>query len=306
MTVDQWLKHATETLGQACIGSARLDSLLLLSDELGVDKAWLLAHGQTELATTHIARLTPLLARRESREPIAYIRGTQEFYGRNFSVTPDVLIPRPETEAIIETFAELPVATSSTVIDVGTGSGAIAITIKLQHPRLRVIATDISQAALDVAAANAGRLEADIELRQGSLLAPMLDQPQLAPMPPEQHLRSPQTEPLLAARAVVKGASVPVEVIIANLPYVDRSWARSPETDYEPPLALFAKDGGLALITKLLHQASSHVATNGYLLLEADPEQHDAISELAANRGFRHIDTKDYCLSFQKKPGAAK
>lgn len=264
MTIQRWLIDATNTLVEAGIPSARLDALILLSDELGQTKAQILAHDDELLNQEQFDNLEMKLQRRTAREPMAYIRGHQEFYGREFAVTPDVLIPRPETEALIELLETLDVEPLSTLVDIGTGSGAIAITAKLEHPAWHVIATDVSTEALAVAKTNAANLDADISLRRGALLEPLTE---------------------------------PADVIAANLPYVDQAWERSsPETDYEPALALFADNNGLQLIYDLLDQVPGVLTDNGYVLLEADPEQHDAIISYARAKGLQHVVTADYIV----------
>lgn len=264
MTIQKWLIDATTTLVEAGVPSARLDALILLSDELGQTKAQLLAHDDETLSQEQFDSLEMKLQRRTAREPMAYIRGHQEFYGRDFVVTPNVLIPRPETETLIELLETLDVEQLPTLADIGTGSGTIAITAKLEHPDWHVIATDVSEDALAVARDNAARLEADIAFTQGSLLHAL---------------------------------SEPVDIIAANLPYVDRAWERfSPETDYEPALALFADNSGLQLIYDLLDQSSDLLNENGHILLEADPEQHDAILSYAKTKSLRHVQTEGYIV----------
>lgn len=264
MTIQRWLIDATNTLVEAGISSPRLDALILLSDELGQTKAQLLAHDDELLSQEQFDNLEMKLQRRTAREPMAYIRGHQEFYGRDFVVTPNVLIPRPETETLIELLDTLDIGQLPTLVDIGTGSGAIAVTAKLEHPSWQVIATDVSPEALSIASTNAARLGADVAFIAGSLLEP------------------------------IEGT---VDIIAANLPYVDQAWERfSPETDYEPALALFADNSGLQLIYDLLDQAPDALRDNGFILLEADPEQHDAIVSYASTKGLRHITTRDYAV----------
>lgn len=264
MTIQRWLIDATTTLVEAGVPSARLDALVLLSDELGQTKAQLLAHDDESLSQEQFDSLEMKLQRRTAREPIAYIRGHQEFYGRDFALTPEVLIPRPETETLVELLETLDVEQLPTLVDIGTGSGAIAITAKLEHPDWHVIATDVSEGALDVARDNASRLGADVSFLSGSLLEALAE---------------------------------PVDIIAANLPYVDQAWERfSPETDYEPALALFADNNGLQLIYDLLDQAPSYLNENGFILLEADPEQHDAIISYAKTKSLQHITTEGYIV----------
>jgi release factor glutamine methyltransferase len=261
MTYREWLHQSATTLQHAGIESARLDALVLLCDELSQGKAWIIAHDELDLTAAQQRSLDAKLARRQKRVPLAYIRSTQEFYGHSFVVTPDVLIPRPETESLIELLGSLHLAKDSTITDIGTGSGAIAITVKLKHPSYHVIATDVGAEALRIATNNAHQLHAQVNFRQGNLLEPM---------------------------------DRPIDCIIANLPYVDSTWERSPETDYEPSLALFANDHGLQLICQLLTQAPQHLNTPGYIILEADPKQHPTIIELAAAHGFDHLSTNGY------------
>lgn len=268
MTGRDFIKSATAALHDAGVTSARLDTLVLLGDELQRDKAWLLAHDDAYLTEQQVANLTDKLTRRIRREPLAYIRGYQEFYGREFMVTPDVLIPRPETEAIIEMLTQLPQASGITLADIGTGSGTIAITAKLEHPGWKVVATDLSPKALAIARQNAERLKAVISFEVGNLLEPLRQ---------------------------------PIDILVANLPYVDPAWERdSPETDSEPAIALFAEDNGLELIYTLLKQSPSHLRGDGYVLLEADPQQHPAIIRRAAEYGYKLAKAKDYCLCFKK------
>ncbi|HSX28068.1 MAG TPA: peptide chain release factor N(5)-glutamine methyltransferase [Candidatus Saccharimonadales bacterium] len=254
INLHKWLHQATSSLQQAGVTSARLDALVLLADELGTNKAWVLAHPDEALSPQQLTRLADKLTRRAQRMPMAYIRGHQEFYGREFVVTPQVLIPRPESEALVDSLLTLPRTAHDTLLDVGTGSGALAITTKLERPDLHVMATDVSADALKVARQNATNLKADVSF---------------------------------AIRDLLHGvAAHSLTYIVANLPYVARSWERSAETNFEPALALFADDDGLALITTLIAQATQALSPKGWLLLEADPRQHTRIAELAKQHGF--------------------
>jgi release factor glutamine methyltransferase len=267
MTIAQWLQDAADKFKKAGIQSHRLDAELLLCNVLGRERPYLHAHGDETIAAPQTRQANEHLKRREQRTPLAYILGHKEFYGHEFAVTPYVLIPRPETESLIECIEGLGLPPEFRFADIGTGSGAIAITLKLNQPKRQVFATDVSPEALAVAQENARNLGADVIFLQGDLTKP---------------LRS------------------PVDMIVANLPYVDPDWERSPETDFEPKLALFAEHHGLALIEKLIQQAPERLAANGYLLLEADPEQHDAIINLAEPSGLRHIRTEDYSVLLQR------
>jgi release factor glutamine methyltransferase len=263
-TVAAFFRKATRKLTEAGIPTARLDTLVLLADTLKQDKGWSLAHPEHELTDEQSKLLNEQLAKRAKRTPLAYIRGQQEFYGRDFAVNPDVLIPRPETEQIIEQLKAL-APKKGTLLDVGTGSGAIAITAALELPHLTVEACDISPAAMQVAKQNADALKAPISFFESDLL---------------------------------QNASGTYDMIAANLPYVDESWERSPETNAEPALALFAADHGLALIHELVNQAPNHLIKDGYLLLEANPRQHKAITESAHQ--FTPKTTDGFILVLQK------
>ncbi len=254
LTIQAWLAGATHQLAAADIPSAKLDAELLLADALGRDRTWLVAHATDPLTEGVISTVVKGLERRLAREPIAYIRGHQAFYGRDFLVTPDCLIPRPETETLI-TIAKSLLLPGDKVLDIGTGSGCIAISIALECPTARVDAIDVSAAALYVAQRNVEQLAATVTLTEQ-------DFTQMADV----------TEPY--------------SLIVANLPYVDEQWERSPETAYEPAVALFADEDGLELIFTLLRQAPQLLRASGHLLLEADKRQHDTIIDFAVAAGW--------------------
>lgn len=264
MTVDHWLQQTTSAFVGVGITTARLDAQVLLSDALQKNKAWLLAHGDHILNERTLAVLQIQIVRRAAREPLAYIRGHAEFYGRDFTVTPNVLIPRPETEALIDYLKALHPKQSQRLLDVGTGSGALAITAALETP-LMVDACDVSPAALKIAKQNTQAFKARVHFFDSDLL---------------------------------QNAKGQYHFILANLPYVDQTWERSPETAHEPALALFAKHNGLALIEKLIKQAPAHLVPGGYLLLEADPRQHAAIANIA-QQSFHCNEQKNFLAVLQ-------
>jgi release factor glutamine methyltransferase len=267
MTIAHFLRETTAQFEAAGIMSARLDAQVLLERALKQNKAWLLAHGEDRIDDEKLPLLQEQARRRAARQPLAYILGRQEFYGRTFVVTPAVLIPRPETETIIDELKKLPLPDGARVLDVGTGSGAIAITAELELPHLRTEACDISPEALGVATQNAERLGAHVHFFASDLLA-----------------RAEHT----------------YDTIIANLPYVADDWERSPETNFEPRMALFAEDTGLALIKKLLEQTPAYLTKNGYLILEADPRQFARIKKAAA-ASFTFVRSEGFVLILQKK-----
>ena len=205
------------------------------------------------------------------------LQNKQDFYGRDFIVTPDVLIPRPETEMIIDTVLNLvgkpflpgvkpsepKLPEDITILDVGTGSGCIAITLDLLLPQAKIVATDVSDKALKIAQKNASELGAEVEFLQSDLL---------------------------------KNVKVKPDLIVANLPYVDENWdwIDKEALSKEPALALYAKDGGLELIFKLIDQ----VAERGvhHLVLDADPCQHERITSYAKKKGLALRETRGFIL----------
>lgn len=272
--ISDWLRTAAAELQAAGIPSARLDAELLLAHTLRKPRTWLHGHSDDTLDSREREIARARLDLRLDRVPVAYIIGHKEFYGHTFKVTTATLIPRPESEVLIELLKEalpknerLIAERPLRLVDVGTGSGNLGITAKLEHPELDVALVDVSRHALIVADDNADALHADVELLQSDLLA---------------------SYPFVA------------DVIIANLPYVDPEWERSPETNHEPASALFALNNGLALIFELIAQTKEKLALNGKLILEADPEQHPAIIKEAVKYGFVLHEQRDYGLLLDK------
>ncbi len=262
--IKHWLKGTAEEFAGAGIPTALLDAEIILAHTMRRSRTWLHAHDDDELdpRIEDIANARALL--RLDRTPIAYIIGHKEFYGRRFGVTPSVLIPRPESEAMITLLKQHLPSGATSLIDVGTGSGCLGITAKLELPQLVVVLADISRHALKVAETNAEALGAPVSIIKSDLLT---------------------------------AAPGPYDAVIANLPYVDESWERSPETSHEPKLALFADDGGLKLIYRLIEQLPGILTPGGIALLEADPEQHPAIIANAKATGLVHIATDGYALA---------
>lgn len=269
MNISAWLITATKQLKDIGITTSRLDAELILAETLRKNRTYLHAHLDEELDPRRVDIADARLDLRLDRVPLAYILGEKEFYGRSFIVSPQVLIPRPESEDLIEVFLEISaedIASHSSLLDVGAGSGCLGITAKLERPNITVTLSDNSQQALEVARKNAEALHADVELRQQDLLTGQIE---------------------------------PLNYILANLPYVDESWATSPEVRHEPQQALFADDGGLEFIFRLLEQVPRHLQQNGWLLLEADPEQHHRIIEKSKNYGLIHQKTRGYCIGLR-------
>lgn len=262
-----WIRDAAEQLAGAGITTAKLDAEIILAHTIRKSRTWIHAHDDETLTSRQVEIANARLLLRLDRVPVAYIIGHKEFYGRRFNVTPSTLIPRPESETCIELLKELLPADAATLLDVGTGSGCLGITASLELPQLSVTLSDISHYALTVAKDNAARLNADVETVKSNLLD-----------------------------------SIPgsFDCIIANLPYVDTAWERSPETDHEPELALFANDDGLALIKELITASKKSLNDNGLLFLEADPCQHEAIVTFAKDNDLRHVRTDDYYVVLAK------
>ena len=172
----EWLREAEKLLQNAHIETARLDALVLLSDELGHDKAWVLGHPEYILQGSVLKKLNTKIAQRSKHLPLAYIRGKCEFYGRGFMVNEHVLVPRPESESMIDLLKQVTNPDSQvSIIDVGTGSGCLAITAKLELPNSTVVALDTSYECLRVAKQNATKLVADITFLESDLLDSMKD-----------------------------------------------------------------------------------------------------------------------------------
>jgi len=263
-----WLRDAAELLASAGIPTALLDAEIILAHTLRKSRTWLHAHGEDEVLPRELEIAGARLDLRLDRTPIAYIVGHKWFYGRMFKVTPSVLIPRPESETIITLLAKYHDGSPKRLIDIGTGSGCLGITAKLEHPELTVILTDVDKKALAVADDNAMTLGADVRTLESDLFA------------------------------VVPGT---FDYIIANLPYVDTSWERSPETNAEPPLALFAENGGLAIINDFLLDLPSKLMSGGVAFIEADPEQHAMIVDTAKTHGLIHLESTDYTVMVGKR-----
>lgn len=241
---------------------ARVDAGVLARAVLGWDVATWLARQQEAVPATVPTRLETAVGRRARREPVAYITGEREFYGRPFRVTRDVLIPRGETEFVVEAALACLAARSGTapprIIDIGTGSGCIAVTLACEVPAVRLTATDVSPGAIAIARENATRhAVADrIDFVEGSLFAGW------------------------AGRDVEPGGW---DLVVSNPPYVarrDRGTLATDVRDFEPDLALFGGDDGLEMIRALTRSASTALASGGSLVMEIGAGQVDAVCAL--------------------------
>ncbi|MGB4762668.1 MAG: peptide chain release factor N(5)-glutamine methyltransferase [Candidatus Saccharimonas sp.] len=266
---NQWIRDAAEQLASAGIATARLDAEIILAHTIRRSRTWIHAHGDELLDPRRLEIANARLELRLDRVPIAYIIGHKEFYTRLFTVTPATLIPRPESESIISLLKQYIPPTAKYLIDVGTGSGCLGITAKLELPHLSVTLSDISRHALNVAESNATTLNATVTLQKSDLLSA---------------LEVPTSK---------------FDCIVANLPYVDTTWERSPETDHEPNQALFADEKGLALIYKLIAQTPLHLSPGGLLILEADPTQHQAILDYSITYSLTLVASDGYAIALR-------
>jgi release factor glutamine methyltransferase len=224
--------------------------------------AWMMAHGDKLLPDELFVSYAELLERRRQGEPIQYITGETEFYGLPFRVTPDVLIPRPETEHLVEKVLELAANFAAPrIVDVGTGSGCIAITLAHKLTHAAITAIDLSTVALTVARDNAKRNGVDLRFLEGDLLAPV--------------------------------AGERFEIVVSNPPYVptaDRESLSVEVRDYEPAQALFAGEDGLEVYRRLIPAAFDALIPSGFVVLEIGYGQSPAITEMLARCGFAQIE----------------
>lgn len=247
---------------RAC-GLPRFEARLLLQSVTGISHAWLITHGDDRLPEKQMQRLNQAAARRLQGEPMAYILGEREFYGRPFRVSPAVLIPRPETEhAVDAVLARLP--ENGTVWDLGTGSGIIAITLACERADARIYASDISAAALDIARDNAQRLHGSVQFARGSWFAA---EPQ-----PERHS---------------------VDIVVSNPPYIECTDHHLQQGDlrFEPQNALTDFADGLTAIRTLINGAPDYLAAGGWLIMEHGFDQGFAVRRLLQTRGFGAVTT---------------
>jgi len=260
------LSGAIAQLEEAGVDTPRLDAELLLAQLLEQKRAWLWTHPTEQIAPGVEQEFVRLLARRRRREPLPYLLGSWEFYGRSFTVTPDVLIPRPETELLVElVLVWARKQHASRIADIGAGSGVIAITLAAEMPSLHITAVDLSAPALEIARSNARQLgvAARITFLEGNLL-----------------------QPLRAA------ACFPLDAIVANLPYIAEEDypALMPEVrDYEPRAALLAREGGTALIRELIEECAELLRPRGLLAVEVGMGQAEHIASLFTSNGWDNV-----------------
>lgn len=256
------LKEAALRL-QAGSPSPRTDAEYLLMHVTGKDRAWLRLHDDAELSSSQHEAFRLLLARREQGEPVAYLTGERGFWSLDVAVSPATLIPRADTELLVEMALEkLPLAASRQVLDLGTGSGIIALAVKKERPRCHVTAVDASEDALRVAAANAARLELEIRVVKSNWYAE------------------------LSGRLF--------DLVVANPPYIaaDDPHLGQGDLRFEPLSALVAGEQGLADLRRIIVQAPRYLLSGGWLMLEHGFEQAEAVQQLLRENGFLQVETR--------------
>ncbi len=242
-------------------GLDRLDAQMLLLYALQKstsDRAWLMSHDTDELTIAQQQTLDELIQRRLASEPVAYIVGTKEFFGLNLSVTSDVLVPRPDTEVLVEWALDVLSLNSTSVLDLGTGSGAIGLAIKHNRALAKVTLVDASQAALDVALGNATSL---------GLVVHGLQSNWFESVPPSERF----------------------DLIVSNPPYIADGDAHLAALEHEPLMALTSGADGLDAIRHIIHEAPSYLARGGWLLLEHGYDQAAAVRDLLTQQGFSSV-----------------
>ena len=240
------------------LGVDRLDALMLLGEVLSCSRTWLLAHDDAELSPEQGERLQAWLARRASGEPLAYLLGEKEFHGLTLQVDSNVLVPRPDTEVLVDWALELLAGMAQpSVVDLGTGSGAIALAVKHAHPAATVLATDVSTAALEVAHNNARRLALDVEFAEGSWWQAV----------PERRF----------------------QLVLSNPPYIAAGDEHLAALTHEPTLALTPGGDGLGALRSIVAGAQAHLEPGGWLLLEHGFDQADAVQALLRGHGFAAV-----------------
>jgi release factor glutamine methyltransferase len=256
MQLKQALASAVNRLEAAAVGSPRMNAEVLLMFVLGVNRAYLYAHPERELTSEEETRYDEVLTQRSVGMPSQYITGHQEFWGLDFVVTPAVLIPRPETEHLVETVLDLARKVSQPkIIDVGTGSGCIALALAHELQSAEVYAADISLDALEIARANAARLQLDgrVQFVQYDVLQPI-------------------------SSAV--GLRADLDFVVSNPPYVgfdEADKVQKSVRDFEPRVAVFAGEQGLDVIAPLVEQAHAVLKPGGWLVVEIGYSMRDSV-----------------------------
>ncbi len=264
LPLTDWLKKSTTKLNSAGISTARLDCLVILEDVISKDRSWLLAHPDLELSKNVVSKLSKQVKRRANHEPLAYIRGKREFYGREFLVNRHTLEPRSETETMIDMTKQLSLPVKPRIADVGAGSGAIGITLALELKGASVDMYEISKPAIKVAQNNILKLK-----------------------PPKCYIYN---------NTLLSKVKYSYDLVCANLPYVPDSHTVNKAAMQEPKIAIFGGIDGLKLYKELFEQLKD--LKPRYVLTESLPFQHTSLAVIANNAGYRLSKTDDFVQQF--------
>lgn len=270
MDAGTWLRQATQQLRQAGVETARLDCLVLLEDLLNKNRTHLLAHPDITLSSEQLNVLNEQISRRQRHDPLAYIRGKTEFYGREFIINEHVLEPRPESETMIDLLKTVPLPPEPYIADIGTGSGALGITARLELPAAHIVLVDIDHQALAVAQKNVNMFSIKATLLQDDLLA---------------------------------NTSIRYDIILANLPYVPDGFHINPAARAEPRVAIFGGEDGLDVYRRFFEQLAQLSHKPSYIFCESLPPQHDKLTYVAQCSGFQLTRTEDFIQQFEPKYG---
>lgn len=274
MTTHEWLANATKRLATAGIATARLDCLVLLEDCLNMNRAQILTYPHLSVTERQLRCLNERVNRRTGQEPLAYIRERTEFYGREFFIDKRVLEPRPETETMIELAKKIAKKDSiETIIDVGTGSGALVITVQLEIPGIKTIGIDIDPACLIVARKNARQYKLRLEFLRGDLLRPLIV--------------SVHRQPIAAS------------LLLCNLPYVPDNFHINQAARAEPRIAIFGGSDGLDLYRRLFGQIQTSGWRPRHILAESLPPQHYTLARVAKAAAYKLVATTDLIQQFE-------
>ncbi len=266
MKIETWLKKSEYQLEQAGVGTARLDALVVLEDRLHKDKSYLLAHQEIIIPDKTLAELEKFIQRRTNHEPLAYIRGKTEFYGREFVINKNVLEPRPESETMIDLLKSLSLGKTAHIADVGTGSGALGITAALEIPGSTVELIDIDDDCLKVA-------------RQNCILHKVTAQ--------------------LYKADLISKKTRNYDVILANMPYVPDDYNINEAAAMEPKIAIFGGPDGLDIYRKLFAQIVESEQKPEFVLTESLPFQHSSLAKIAKAGNYRLAKTEDFIQLFE-------
>lgn len=266
ITAGELLRDSALRLREAGIDTARLDAELLLADVLGCERISFYTHPECPVTEDEYQSFTKLLERRLAREPLAYITGTKEFMGEDFAVCPGILIPRPDTEVLVEKIIELFGPESErkepAILDLCSGSGAIGLSAGIRLPGAKIVLSDVSETAVVTGRRNADSLSVNAEVRHGDLFETLL---------PDERF----------------------DLIVSNPPYIaeDEIKGLEPEVSvWEPRLALSGGADGYQFYRRIVSQAQSHLASDGVLMLEAGDGQAQTLRELLENAGYARIE----------------